>query len=56
MLGLTQKEIAEKLGMTRESYINKEQGRSSFKDEEKRVFKNLLIPLFPNITIENIFF
>ncbi|EPH03110.1 helix-turn-helix transcriptional regulator [Streptococcus intermedius] len=56
MLSLTQKELGEKLGMTKQTYHNKEVGRYSFTDSEKMAFKKLLLPLFPNITIEDIFF
>ena len=42
--------------MTNQTYHNKEVGRYSFTDSEKMAFKKLLLPLFPNITIEDIFF
>ncbi|MDQ8760235.1 helix-turn-helix transcriptional regulator [Streptococcus ruminantium] len=56
MLGMTQEQISKKLKMSKQSYHNKETGRSSFSDEEKLAFKKMLLPLFPNITIEDIFF
>ncbi|MGY3763112.1 helix-turn-helix transcriptional regulator [Granulicatella adiacens] len=56
MIGLTQKDVASKLGISCESYINKENGRTSFKDTEKMKFKNLLLSSFPDITLEDIFF
>lgn len=56
MLKLTQKEIAEKLDISTVAYINKENGKSEFKDSEKIKFKELLLPYFPNITLEEIFF
>lgn len=56
MLKLTQKEIAEKLGISTVAYIKKENGKSEFKDSEKIKFKELLLPYFPNITLEEIFF
>ena len=56
MLNLSQQELGEKLGMTKQSYHNKETGKCRFKDAEKMEFKKLLLPLFPNITIEDIFF
>lgn len=56
MLGLTQEQLGKKLGMTKQTYHNKEVGRNSFSDEEKIEFKNLLLPLFPDITLEDIFF
>lgn len=56
MLGLTQEELGKKLGITKQTYHNKEVGRNSFSDREKIAFKELLLPLFPDITIEDIFF
>lgn len=56
MLGLTQEQMGKKLGMSKQSYHNKEIGKYSFSDEEKLSFKKLLIPNFPNISIEDIFF
>lgn len=56
MLGLTQEQMGEKLGITKQTYHNKETGKNSFSDKEKMTFKQLLLPIFPNITIEDIFF
>jgi putative transcriptional regulator len=56
MLGLTQQEIAEKLGISKQSYWMKENGNTSFSNDEMRNFKSLLVPLFPKITIDDIFF
>lgn len=56
MLGKTQSEMAELLSISKQSYHNKERGKVAFKDSEKVIFKNLLINLFPDITIEDIFF
>lgn len=56
MLGLTQQEVANKLNISISSYINKESGRTAFKDNEKMLFKDLLLPYFPNISLEEIFF
>ena len=56
MLKLTQKQIAEKLDISTVAYIKKENGKSEFKDSEKIKFKELLLPYFPNITLEEIFF
>ena len=55
MLKLTQKQIAEKLDISTVAYIKKENGKSEFKDSEKIKFKELLLPYFPNITLEEIF-
>ena len=56
MLGLTQKEMGSRLGISKETYIKREKGETNFRDSEKVIFKNLLLPLFPDITIEKIFF
>lgn len=56
MLGLSQQEMALKLGISKETYIKRERGVVKFKDEEKIKFKKLLVNIFPNITIEQIFF
>lgn len=56
MLGLTQEQLGKKLGMTKQSYHNKEVGKNSFSDDEKLKFKQLLLPLFHDITLEDIFF
>lgn len=56
MLGLSQEELGRKLGISKQAYYNKENGRNSFSDTEKLKFKTLVLPLFPNITIEDIFF
>lgn len=56
MLGLTQQEVANELNISISSYINKESGRTAFKDNEKMLFKDLLLPYFPNISLEDIFF
>ena len=56
MLSLTQKEMGEKLGISKQAYWNKENGLNSFTDKEKIIFKKLLIPHFPEIKIDDIFF
>lgn len=56
MLNLSQAEMGEKLGISKQAYHNKETGKTSFKDDEKQIFKNLLLPVLPNVTIEDIFF
>ena len=56
MLGLSQEEMAVKLGMSKKTYIKRERGAMQFKDNEKLKFKKLLVDIFPNITIEQIFF
>ena len=54
-LNLTQEGMGQKLGISKQSYYNKETNKSSFTDEEKKKFKELLLPYFPNITMEDIF-
>ncbi|MFK4788109.1 helix-turn-helix transcriptional regulator [Lactococcus petauri] len=56
MLGLTQQQLGKKLGISKQTYHNKEKEKTSFTDSEKVAFKKLLVPLFPEITIEDIFF
>ncbi|QBX10238.1 transcriptional regulator [Streptococcus satellite phage Javan421] len=56
MLGLTQERLGKELGISKQSYHNKESGKTQFSDSEKIKIKNLLLPMFPNITLEDIFF
>lgn len=55
-LSLTQVEMADYLNILPQSYSNKERGETAFKDSEKIKIKNLLLPHFPGITIDDIFF
>ncbi|MFV0557972.1 MAG: helix-turn-helix transcriptional regulator [Enterococcus sp.] len=56
MLNLTQADVAEKFGISRQAYYLKEKGKISFSDNEKLIFKQMLLPIFPDITIDLIFF
>lgn len=56
MLGETQKSMAKHFNISAQSYWQKEKGNVPFSDKEKVIFKNLLKPIFPNITIDEIFF
>ena len=56
MMGLSQKEIGEKMGMTGAAYSNKELGKRAFNDTEKKKFKEILNEYIPGITIDEIFF
>lgn len=56
MLGKTQAQMAETLNISPQSYHNKECGKVRFTDDEKMIFKKMLLPFFPDITIEDIFF
>ena len=57
MLGLTQQQMGEKLGIkNKQTYSLKENGKRAFSDNEKELFKKFMLPYFPNITIDDIFF
>lgn len=56
MLGYTQSDMAEILGISVQAYCQKEKRRINFADKEKVVIKNILTPHFPCITIDEIFF
>lgn len=56
MLGMTQKEMAKQFNISSQAYWQKEKGKTAFSDREKVVFKELLKTIFPNITIDEIFF
>lgn len=56
MLGMRQSDMAKLFNISRQSYWSKENGRTPFSDNEKIVFKNELMKIIPNITIDDIFF
>lgn len=56
MLGMTQKEIAEYLGISSQNYSNKENSRTSFNDREKVKLKKLFSEIDETLTIDDIFF
>ncbi|MGO2266894.1 MAG: helix-turn-helix transcriptional regulator [Vagococcus salmoninarum] len=56
MMGYNQEELGHKLGISRQSYYLKENGKVQFSDREKVIFKELLTPIFSDITIDKIFF
>lgn len=56
MLNMTQEQLGEYLGITKQSYHLKEVGKAQFTDQEKIKIKQLLQSLFPEITIDEIFF
>lgn len=55
-LGMTQGELADLLNISITSYRNKENGITNFTDLEKVRFTSLVNDIFPNETIESIFF
>lgn len=56
MIGKTQAEMAKQFNISRQAYYLKEKGKISFSDQEKTIFKEMLKCIFPNITIDEIFF
>ena len=56
MLRLNQTEMAKKLSISKNSYYLKEVGKVQFTDQEKGIIKEMLKPMFPSITIDDIFF
>lgn len=56
MLNKSQSEIADLMGISTQAYSNKENRKTEFRDNEKVIFKRLLMSIFPNITIDEIFF
>lgn len=56
MLGMTQRDMAKEFGISTQAYRMKESGNTAFNDREKKRFKEMLLPLFPSITIDEIFF
>lgn len=56
MLGISQQEMADKLGLKRFAYWTRESGRVEFTDGEKTKIKEIFQAIKPNITIDEIFF
>lgn len=56
MLGKTQQDMADMFGISKQAYSAKERGVSRFSDEEMITIKNMLLKLFPDITIDRIFY
>lgn len=56
MLEMNQKDVAEYLNISPQSYSNKERGTRSFSDEEKVMLKELFKKANPVLTIDDIFF
>ncbi|UTI88147.1 hypothetical protein NIT62_04610 [Mammaliicoccus sciuri] len=56
-IGVTQRDMAKYLGVSVQSYRNKEKGKTPFKDSEKVLIKEKLIANgFVEISIDEIFF
>jgi DNA-binding XRE family transcriptional regulator len=56
MLGKSQDEMAKLFGITKQAYSAKERGVNRFTDKEMITIKEMLKPIFPEITIDEIFF
>ncbi|MEY8291562.1 transcriptional regulator [Carnobacteriaceae bacterium 52-44] len=56
MLNMNQKDMAGYLGITSQSYSNKERGMRKFSDEEKLKLKELFRKIDSDLTIDAIFF
>ena len=56
MLGLTQKELADKLGISLQSYNNKETGKNAFNDRERLAIRDMVKKVKPDITIDELFY
>lgn len=56
MLGLTQEQLGQKLGITKQSYNNKETGKTAFTDKERLAIKSLVMEIKPDITIDELFY
>lgn len=56
MLNLSQKEVGDILGLSKQSFSLKERGKVKFTIDEMKTLKNLFSSINPHITIEDIFF
>lgn len=55
MTGLSQENVAKVLGISTNSYSNKERGVTQFKQNEMLAFVTLIKEYLPNIKIEDVF-
>lgn len=55
-LGMTQRDVANYLNISPQSYSNKENGNRSFNDHEKLKLKTLFLQVDSDLTIDKIFF
>lgn len=56
MLGLTQKQLSDKLGCSNQSISSKENGKTPFNDKEKAIILSLVKKVNPTATIDDLFF
>lgn len=56
MLGLTQKDMSDKLNISLQSYNNKETGKNAFNDKERLAIKSMVAEIKPDITIDELFY
>ncbi|HFH6693050.1 TPA: helix-turn-helix transcriptional regulator [Streptococcus agalactiae] len=56
MLGLTQKDMSDKLNISLQSYNNKETGKNAFNDKERLAIKSMVSEIKPDITIDELFY
>lgn len=56
MLQMNQTKMGELLGISKQAYSKKERGIVKFNDKEKLIIKNLILPYFPDISIDELFF
>lgn len=56
MLGKTQRQMAEALSISLQSYNNKETGKTAFNDREKLAIKTMISELKSDITIDELFY
>lgn len=55
-LGKTQQDMADVMGISRQAYSGKETGKYAFRDEEKRLLKEMFKQVDDSLTIDDIFF
>ena len=56
MLGKTQRQMAEALSISLQSYNNKETGKTTFSDKERLKIKSMVAEIKPDITIDELFY
>lgn len=56
MLNMTQKDFAELLKVTNQTYSKKENGQIPFKPKEMEILKNYIKETYTDVTIDSIFF